>query len=103
MIPDLNNEINNAVMRLGQIALESSKEICPVVTGNLKRSIHLIEAYDRAKASSEAIVRTTVHYAKDVELGGPYNKPRHYLGGGLETARQRVGLVFTVFLGGYTK
>ncbi|MBQ9383085.1 MAG: hypothetical protein IJT87_02490 [Ruminiclostridium sp.] len=103
MIPDLTNEINGAVKRLGQIALENAKDICPVVTGNLMRSIRLEEAYDRAKQTTTAIICTTVHYAKQVELGGPYNTPRHYLGGGLEKARQRVGTVFTVFLGGYRK
>lgn len=101
MIPDLTNEINAAVMRLGQIALEKSKEICPVVTGNLKRSIHLVEATDRAKRSTTAIVCTNVHYAANVEFGGPYNKPRHYLGGGLEAAKERADIVFFIFLGGH--
>ena len=88
MIPDLTNEINHAVKRLGEIAYDKSKEICPVVTGNLKRSITLMDTYDRMRAASEAIIFTNVHYSADVEFGGPYNKPRHYLGGGLEAAER---------------
>ena len=97
---DYSAEINAAVRALGDIALEESKRICPVRTGRLRRSIALRENYSRAKNETSIIIGTTVPYARNVELGGKHNVPRHYLGGGLEKAHQRAGLIFSLFLGG---
>lgn len=97
---DYTAEINAAVKELGRIAYEEAKTVCPVRTGRLKRSITIIEPYDRARGSVSVVIGTDVPYARAVELGYGKRKPRHFLGSGAEKAARMAPAVFTIYLGG---
>ena len=100
---DYNAEINAAVRELGRIACEQAREVCPVRTGRLRRSITNTQYHERAGDKLSVKIWTDVPYAAAVELGSGSRKPRHYLGSGAERAAYMAPVVFKIFLGGIGK
>lgn len=92
--------IREAVYVLGDIALNTAKENCPVRTGRLKNSIRITKHDGRATETPDAVIGTDVEYARFVELGGRKNAPANFLGRAAEEARKNAPAVFSLFLRG---
>lgn len=67
-----------AALRAGGLVIETpAKAKAPVLTGNLRRSIHT--EVDTGGAKAEARVGTNVEYATHVEFGTSKQSPQPYL------------------------